>query len=95
MYEGLLPAGSIVLLKNSDVRVMITGFIQRVEENGNIADYSGVVWPLGYLGSEYNLVFNREDIDSIYQLGYQDAEQNGFQQWINGKLQEVRQVSAN
>lgn len=41
-------------------------------------DYTGVIFPEGYLDSEKMFLFNREQISHVYALGYQDEEQMEF-----------------
>lgn len=79
MFTGLLPIGSVVLLKESSKRVMIVGVCQKGGSDANaIWDYTGVVFPEGYLSSDKMFLFNNSQIETIYALGYQDAEQLNF-----------------
>jgi len=78
MLQGLLPIGSVVLLKESAKRVMIIGLCQKeidVSGEGKLWDYSGVVFPEGYLGPNRTFMFNGNQIDRLYAIGYQDDEQ--------------------
>jgi hypothetical protein len=95
MFSGLLPIGSVVLLKESTKRVMIAGIIQRSASDPNkIYDYCGVVFPEGYLSSETLLLFNNEQIDQIYALGYQDAEQIRFKAQADEAVLRIRNGEA-
>jgi hypothetical protein len=76
--EGLLPIGTVVLLKESTKRVMIIGVVQRAIESGDIFDYAGCVYPEGYMGAEKTFLFNNNQIDKMYAIGYQDEEQFAF-----------------
>lgn len=80
MFEGLLPIGSVVLLTNSTKRVMIIGILQRQvkEDRETIWDYSGCLYPEGYMGPDKCFLFNNEQIEKIYSIGYQDEEQFDF-----------------
>ena len=78
MLQGLLPIGSVVLLKESTKRVMIIGLCQREivdSGEGKMWDYAGVVFPEGYMGPNRTFMFNGDQIDRLYVLGYQDEEQ--------------------
>lgn len=76
MFNGLLPIGTVVLLKESTKKLMIIGIIQRSANHPEtIYDYCGVVYPEGYLSAETLLLFNNDQIDQIFAIGYQDAEQ--------------------
>ena len=89
--EALLPNGSIVLLKGGNKRLMIYGRKQIVtgEENeedqkesigGTMFDYLGVPYPEGYINQDYAYVFNHSDIIDIIFRGYEDEEEEDFQE---------------
>lgn len=74
-----LPIGSVVLLKESTKKVMIVGVLQRGSKNPqNIWDYTAVVYPEGFLDANKMIMFNHDQIENVYALGYQDAEQLAF-----------------
>ena len=52
--NGLLPIGSVVLLKNSTKRVMISGVAQVSTDGGDekVYDYTGVLYPEGFMSVE-------------------------------------------
>ncbi|MGO5113766.1 DUF4176 domain-containing protein [Candidatus Avoscillospira sp. LCP25S3_F1] len=76
--KELLPIGSVVLLKEGRKRLMIYG-IKQTDQNTSIEyDYIGVLYPEGNMGEVGNYLFNHENIETIYFLGYQDEERNGF-----------------
>lgn len=73
--EKYLPIGTVVLLKNGKKRVMVAGFAASSPEAGDkIYDYIGCLYPEGILSSDKNLVFDHEQIDQIYYIGYKDEE---------------------
>ena len=77
--EKYLPLGSIVLLKGAKKRIMVIGFMASANETGDkVFDYMGCIYPEGVLSSEQSLVFNHEQIDQIYYMGYSDAEEKDF-----------------
>lgn len=87
--ETLLPNGTIVLLKGGNKRLMIYGRKQLVvgedkagtEEDGEVMyDYLGVPYPEGYINQEYTYVFNHTDIIDIIYRGYEDEEEEEFQE---------------
>ena len=79
MWEGLLPIGSVVMLKKMNKPVMIMGICQNVERDENIIfDYSGILYPQGYLDRNTILVFNREDITEVLYVGYMDDVQHTY-----------------
>jgi len=77
--QGLLPVGSVVLLKGGKKRLMIAGIRQTSKANAEKEyDYMGVLYPEGYLSEEYNALFDHEDIATIYFRGFEDLERQEF-----------------
>lgn len=77
--KELLAIGSIVRLKNGEKKLMIIGVKQsNMDENGKEYDYIGVLYPEGYLGTEFQYLFYHEDIEEIFFKGYEDPERAEF-----------------
>lgn len=90
MREKYLPIGSVVLLKGGKKRAMITGFCSVAQENQDkIYDYSGCVYPEGYLSSNQVCLFDHEQIEQIYFVGYEDDEEKTFKEKLNKIVAEV------
>jgi hypothetical protein len=75
MYKNLLPIGSIVLLKEGQRKLMICGRIVTKGTEAQIYDYVGCVYPQGVVSSSNMYFFNRDAIDMIYFIGFQDQEE--------------------
>jgi hypothetical protein len=92
MLEGLLPIGTVVLLKNSAKRVMLIGYCQQDLQTGakTVWDYAGCLYPEGYLGPDKTYLFNGSQIDKVYSLGYQDEEQFAFKVKADKTLADIR-----
>lgn len=71
-----LPIGTVVLLENGKKRVMITGYVCKVEEENKTYDYSGCIYPEGVISNDKVIVFNHDQIVKLYHLGLIDEEQN-------------------
>lgn len=89
--NGLLPIGSVVMLKESTKRVMIVGLVQKSASDGKIWDYTGVVFPEGFLAPDKMFLFNNDQIDSLYFIGFQDAEQMAFKEKADEIIQKLRE----
>lgn len=75
MFENLLPIGTIVILKGTVTKVMITGYKQiSTKEKNVIKDYSAVIYPVGSLGSNSLVMFDSDDIQDIVFTGYKNPE---------------------
>lgn len=77
--EKYLPIGSVVLLKGAKKRIMITGFVVKGKESGEkVYDYMGCLFPEGVISSDKNLLFNHDQIDKLYYIGYSDNDEKEF-----------------
>ncbi len=84
MREKYLPIGTVVLLKGGRKRAMITGFCSVAQENQEkIYDYSGCVYPEGYLSSNQVCLFDHDQIEKIFFLGFEDEEEKAFKEKLN------------
>ena len=73
--DKYLPIGSVVLLKNGTKRVMIYGRKQIHIETGKEWDYLACLYPEGNINEEFMYLFNHDQIDKVYYLGYRDDEE--------------------
>lgn len=89
--NGLLPIGSVVMLKESTKRVMIVGLCQKSASDGKLWDYTGVVFPEGFLAPDKMFLFNNDQIDSLYFIGFQDAEQMAFKEKVDQIVEKLRE----
>lgn len=84
MEEKFLPIGTVVLLKNGTKRLMITGFCAVAKEKeGEVFDYVGCLYPEGVIDSSKTALFNHDQIQKIYSLGYSDEEEKDFKSKLN------------
>lgn len=94
--EGLLPVGSVVLLKGGQHRAMIIGYCQRrIDNPGVIYDYVACLYPEGYISADKNYLFNRDQIDKIYHVGYQTDGQFAFAEKIEAAVENLRSAKPN
>ncbi len=66
----ILPIGSVVMIRQSDRRIMIVGRNQRDKKTGVLFDYIACYFPEGVQESTKVLHFNSEDIFLTFSLGY-------------------------
>lgn len=79
MREKFLPIGSVVLLKGGKKKLMITGFCSMAEDDRTkVYDYTGCIYPEGYLNSNQICLFDHEQIEEIFFIGYEDEEEKEF-----------------
>lgn len=89
MKEDLLPVGSVVLLKNAEKRIVVTGYGQ-VNEKNELFDYSAIYFPEGMLNSKKVMLFNHDQIEQIFFKGYVDQEQLDFMLKITPILEKAK-----
>lgn len=76
--DKYLPIGSVVLLKNGRKKIMIYGRKQMHVETGEEWDYLACLYPEWNINEEFMYLFNHDQIDKVYYLGYEDEEEKRF-----------------
>jgi len=86
----ILPIGSVVQLKNGDVKLMIINRAPLYNQEGVIGyfDYSGCIYPGGKV-EEQVYFFNNENIEKVYFVGYKDEQEELFQRQYEEKIKET------
>ena len=76
-----LPIGTVVLLRGAEKILMITGFCSFDEAKKDKAyDYTGCLYPEGIISSKQMALFNHNQIEKVFFLGYSDLEEKKFKQ---------------
>lgn len=89
-YEKYLPIGTVVMLKGGKKRAMITGFCSiSGDDKTKVFDYSGCLYPEGFLSSNQTLLFDHNQIDKIYHLGLIDDEEKKFKQKLSEMIKKI------
>lgn len=83
MVEKYLPVGTIVHLFNGKKNVMVCGFCIISKEDGKMYDYVGCLYPEGMVSSEFNLLFNHEQVQDVLHMGLVNAEEQAFKVQLN------------
>lgn len=87
-----LPIGTVVMLKGGKKRAMITGFCSiSGEDKSKIFDYTGCLYPEGFISSNQTLLFDHQQIDKIFHIGLVDDEEKQFKQKLNTLMQNMNQ----
>lgn len=91
MWNELLPIGSVVLLKESEKRLMVMGFCQaKPEDTSVVYDYCGCLYPEGYMDADNIYLFNHEQVEQVYSIGYIDEEQLAFRPRVSEILYQLK-----
>ncbi len=70
-----LSIGSVVMIHQSDRRLMIIGRNQQDKKTGELFDYIACYFPEGIQNSSQVLHFNRSDIEVVFSLGYLNQDE--------------------
>ena len=63
---------------------MITGFCSVAEDDmDKVYDYSGCIYPEGYLSSNKICLFDHNQISELFYLGYENEEESEFKKTLN------------
>lgn len=89
MYKNLLPIGSVVLLKGGNKKIMICSRIQTRSGEDAIYDYSACYYPEGIINPKQMFFFNRDDIERIFFIGFQDSDELEFRANVLDQLGEL------
>ncbi len=88
--EKYLPIGTVVLLKNAKKKVMITGFASMSPDTGDtVYDYSGCMYPEGFINYDQVCVFNHDQIDQVFFKGFADQEEADFKKKLVEELEKI------
>ena len=88
----LLPIGTVVELKHSSIPVMIAGYLSVAKKTGDrIWDYSGFIFPTGYMSNEDILSFDHNQIDVVIAYGYRDIQEERFVKQVTEARREMNE----
>ena len=90
MENNFLPVGSVVLLKDAKRPVVIIGFSVIEKGERKVWDYLGCAYPVGVVGTDKNLLFQRNQIEKIISKGYEDEECKKFLKMMQEQYDEIK-----
>ena len=85
MKSELLPIGSVLVLEGGTKKVMISGYKMKSEEDGEVYDYVGCIFPEGFMENVF-VLFNNNQIKEVFFEGYRDEELEKYNASINNQL---------
>lgn len=78
MTDKILPIGSIIKMHDSDLLLMIYGYVNKNKKiEDDYYDYFCCIYPTGVNGKDSILV-KKEKIEKIIFIGYQDSKFSNF-----------------
>jgi len=93
VHIELLPVGSVIFPKGGNSLIVIIGIGHRATDDGAVYDYAGVPYPIGYINPNSVYLFNNDDIERVFSMGYVNEEQLAFDGQIRQAIEEARQES--
>lgn len=90
--EKYLPIGSICVLKDGNKKLMVTGYVMiNHKENDKMYDYCGCRYPEGIIDMSKNLLFNHDQIEEVFHVGYKDEEFDELNEEITEIINEEKE----
>ncbi len=90
--DGLLPIGSVVLLKDATRKLMIVGYGQKMAgKEDKVYDYAGCLYPEGFVGPDKMFLFDDSQIGTLCSYGYLDEKAIDYIPRVQEAIQEVRE----
>ncbi|MBR3104508.1 MAG: DUF4176 domain-containing protein [Lachnospiraceae bacterium] len=89
-YQDLLPCGSIVKLKDGERYMMICGRVVAADGSDRIFDYVGCLYPEGMSMPDNMYFFDRDAIERILFIGFQDEEELAFREEVLEQLGDLK-----
>lgn len=84
MIDKYLPVGSVVLLKDGRKRLLIIGRKEKERQGDRSWDYLACPYPEGFMGEDFAYLFDHEQIERVFFIGFQDGEELAFRERLEG-----------
>lgn len=81
--QDWLPIGSVVHVATREGLYFIIGYLQLTEEG--VWDYGARPYPMGYMGDDYDIYFDKDAIDGIYYLGFESVNFDQHQNYLKSQ----------
>ena len=96
MGEKYLAVGTVVMLKGATKRLVITGFCgMENEKKEKMWDYSGCMYPEGFLNTNQVALFDHSQIEKICHLGLvDDPEEKEFKIKMKDYLANIKTMAS-
>lgn len=88
--KNLLPNGSVVVLKDSNRKIMTLARWQRLEGDteDRIFEYGACLYPEGLLSANETILFNHEQIEYVLFIGYRDLDEFKYLEYLKKQAEE-------
>lgn len=77
-----LPIGSVVHVEGRSGLLMTIACMVGDEETGMLWDYAALPYPQGLTGPAGNVLFDKESIDGVFGLGFQNEDGEHMQELL-------------
>ncbi|MBO5550526.1 MAG: DUF4176 domain-containing protein [Lachnospiraceae bacterium] len=92
MYGDLMPCGSVVKLTGGERYVLICGRVVFADGDDHVYDYTGCLYPEGIACEDKMLFFDRDTIERILFVGFQDRQELEYREQVLDSLGELKVV---
>ena len=90
--EKLLPLGSVVKLKKGSSIIMIAGYYAYDNEGGDVKEYVGINFPLGFSKKVQYLIFDGKAVENVIHYGYMDEEVMEYNNKLTNFMKEQKLI---
>ncbi len=92
LQKDFLPVGSIVKIRFDYDKLMIIGYCTVEKGTNKVFDYCAVRYPFGFIGNDKFVMFNKDVVKKVIQLGYESDEQKDFIELINKNIKDGKLI---
>lgn len=90
-----LPIGSVVVMKEENIPLMIQGYAFTSGEGEHVYDYCGSIFPSGFESMENSFCFDQDEIAKVLFTGYIGENSEEFLSFMDEKMKEVKSNGIN
>lgn len=93
LTQDWLPIGSVVHVAGNEGLYFIIGYMQQTTD-GAVWDYAARPYPMGYMGDDQDVYFDRDGVDGVYGLGLQNIDGDQWQNYLTSLEPEYDRLKA-
>ena len=90
-----LPIGSVVVMKEENIPLMIQGYAFTSGEGEHVYDYCGSIFPSGFESMDNSFCFDQDEIAKVLYIGYIGENSEEFLSFMDEKMKEVKSNDLN
>lgn len=89
-----LPIGSVVIMDDGNVPLMIQGYAFTSKDGTYVYDYCGSTYPNGFEGMESSYCFDQKDVSEVLHIGYLGEGSEEFMTRLDEQMESIKAGNA-